>query len=193
MHISGPVNSGDRQGDVSIKLARVSELSESDRAEIRALSLAIYPPEEAATWPGRHLEWASPEWCVRVWGSSGELASYVGMHLRDGTYDTRQVLLGGVGGVGTHPKARRRGYADKGLRMAIDFFRQNPGVAFALLVCEEALIPYYERLGWQEFRGELIVRQRGEPVLFTFNRVMTIDIAFELPLIGTIDLCGPPW
>ncbi|HLA99639.1 MAG TPA: GNAT family N-acetyltransferase [Anaerolineales bacterium] len=179
--------------DVSIKLTRISELSESDRTEVRALALAVYPPEVAATWPGRHLEWASFEWCVRVWGSDGELASYAGLLLREGTHDMRSVLLGGVGGVATHPAARRRGYAEKGLRMAVEFFRENPKIAFALLVCEENLIPYYTRLGWQKFGGELIVRQHGEPGVFTFNCVMTLGIASEAPLVGTIDLRGPPW
>jgi ribosomal protein S18 acetylase RimI-like enzyme len=128
-----------------------------------------------------------------VWGSGGELASYVGIILREGTLDRRQVLLGGVGGIGTHPAARRRGYAQMALRRAIDYFREKPEVEFALLVCEEDLIPYYARLGWRVFAGQLIVRQHGEPTVFTFNRVMTMGTAGEAPLIGTIDLCGPPW
>lgn len=179
--------------DVSIKLTRISELSTSDLAEVRALSLAVYPPEEAATWPGRRLEWSSPEWCVRVWGTDGELASYVGILLREGTHDTTPVLIGGVGGVQTHPAARRRGYAEKGIERAIHFFRENTRAAFGLLVCKEMLIPYYARLGWQEFGGELIVRQYGELGAFTFNRVMTFAVGSEAPLVGTIDLCGPPW
>jgi hypothetical protein len=93
----------------------------------------------------------------------------------------------------THPAARRRGYAERALLRAIEFFRENPQVAFGLLVCEEALIPYYTRLSWQEFRGKLMVRQHGEPSVFKFNRVMTMGIALEAPLTGTIDLCGPPW
>ena len=179
--------------DVSIKLTRISELSEADRAEVRGLSQAVYPPEVAASWPGRLLEWANSEWCVRIWGSDGELVSYVGVLLREGTLDTRPVLMGGLGGVATHPAARRRGYAEQGLRTAVEFFRETPEVAFALLVCEQNLIPYYARLGWHEFCGELIVRQYGKPGLFTFNRVMTLKIASEAPLVGTIDLRGPPW
>ncbi len=178
---------------MSIVFSRISELSVTDHTAIRALTQAVYPPEQTANWPGRHLEWASPQWCVRVWGSDGQLVSYAGVVLREGSHDTKPVLIGGVGGVKTHPAARRQGYAEKALRKAVDFFHENPEVGFALLVCEKHLVPYYARLGWQEFLGELLVGQQGEPSIFTFNRVMTLGIGEEAPLLGKIDLRGPPW
>jgi hypothetical protein len=103
------------------------------------------------------------------------------------------VLMGGVGGIKTHPVARRLGYAKMGLHRAIDFFHENSEIDFALLVCEKHLIPYYSRLGWQEFLGELLVRQHGQPGLFTFNHVMTLGIGAEAPSAGKIDLRGPAW
>ncbi len=179
--------------DALISLDRSAELSAAERAAIRTLSQAVYPPEETATWPGRHLEWSGSELCIRVWGDDGELASYVGILVREGSYDSRPVLMGGVAGVQTHPKARRRGYATRGLRKAVDFFREESEVDFALLVCNTHLIPYYARLGWREFSGQLMVRQHGEPAEFTFNRVMTLGILSEAPMAGIIDLYGPPW
>jgi hypothetical protein len=50
---------------MDLLLSRVSELSAGEREEIHALSLAVYPPEKWADWPGRLLEWADAEWCVR--------------------------------------------------------------------------------------------------------------------------------
>jgi len=179
--------------DVIVALDRTAGLSEVDRAAVRVLFQSVYPPEETADWPGLHLEWAEFEWCARVWGDDGELASYVGILVREASYDGQPVLVGGVGGVGTHPAARRRGYAEKGLQRAVDFFHENSEVGFALLVCRTNLVPYYARLGWQEFGGQLLVRQRGERVEFTFNRVMTLGIGSEAPIVGTIDLYGPPW
>ena len=179
--------------DALVSLDRIAELSEEDRGAVRTLFQAVYPPAETANWPGRHLEWAESEWCVRVWGDDGQLVSYVGILLREGKHNERPVLVGGVGGVGTHPAARRRGYAKKGMRRAVDFFLENPGVGFALLVCRTDLLPYYARLGWREFGGQLWVSQHGELAEFTFNHVMTIGIASEAPIAGTIDLCGPPW
>ena len=60
-------------------------------------------------------------------------------------------------------------------------------------MCEPHLLGYYTRLGWREFAGRLLVRQRGEASEFTFNRVMTCGVCTEGPAAGTIDLCGPPW
>ena len=179
--------------NAGISLDRVADLSDIDRAAIRALSLAVYPPEVAAAWPGRHLEWARGEWCVRVWGPEGSLASYTGIILRQSSWDGRSARVGGIGGVMTHPAARGRGHAVHGIRRAIEVFREHGGVAFALLVCEPGLLGYYARLGWKEFAGRLVVRQHGEPADFTFNRVMVHDVEAAGPTSGTIDLMGPPW
>src|SRR5262249_3992623 len=106
-------------------LDRVADLSEADRSAVRALSLAVYPPEQWADWPGRHIEWSALEWCARV-HDGGALASYVGVGLRDAEHDGRPVRVGGVGGVKTHPAARGRGFATLGLRRAAEFFGEQP-------------------------------------------------------------------
>jgi hypothetical protein len=74
----------------------------------------------------------------------------------------------------------------------MDLFR-GQGVGFALLVCEPDLIPFYERLGWTPHAGDLLVRQHGEMVRFTFNRPMTHPVLTAVPAGGVIDLVGPPW
>ena len=174
-----------------VTLDRVADLSDADRADVRALTLAVYPPEAWADWPGRHVEWATPEWCVRVRGDD-HLVSYVGLYLREATCDGQPVRVGGVGNVKTHPAARGRGYAALGIRRAAEFLAEQ-GVGFGLLVCKSSLIGYYARLGWREFGGRLLVRQRGAVAEFTLNRVMTLGVGSEGPASGTIDLCGPPW
>ena len=93
----------------------------------------------------------------------------------------------------THPTARRHGFAALGIRRAIEFFREQPAVEFALLVCDPQLLAYYSRLGWREFAGRLHVRQRGAVAELTFNRVMTFGLSAAGPTAGTIDLRGPPW
>ena len=105
-----------------LQLCRVAEFSEDDLAARQALAVAVYPPAEWANWPGYQIEWSSTEWCVRVW-DAGRLVSYLGVLLRDATVDGRPVRIGGIGGVKTHPAARRRGYAALGLQCAGDFFR----------------------------------------------------------------------
>jgi hypothetical protein len=174
-------------------LSLVAELSDADRAAVRSLALAVYPPQEWADWPGRHVEWASLERCVRVYAEDGTLASYIGVGMRDVQCDGRSVRIGAIGNVKTHPAQRRRGFAALGLREAAAFFQAQPDVEFALLVCAPRLLPYYGRFGWREFAGELRVRQHGAATEFTLDRVMTLGIRSEGPVAGTIDLCGPPW
>ena len=100
--------------------------------------------------------------------------------------------VGGIGGVKTHPAARKRGLATTAIGKAIDLFREQ-GAHFGLLVCEPGLVPFYERLGWHRFPGELLVTQRQATVPFTFNLPMTTPIRPQEPLTGAIDLLGPPW
>ena len=172
---------------------RIADLTAPEREALRALSAAVYPPNRSETWSGATLEWSPAEWCVRVHGERGAVDSYIGISLREAQLDDRPVRVGGIGGVKTHPSARRRGLAARGMQRAIDFFHEQPDVAFALLVCAPHLIDYYGAQGWREFSGQLLVRQHGATVPFTFNRVMTLGIRSAVPLAGTIDLQGPPW
>ena len=170
-----------------------AQLSDADRNAVRMLSLAVYPPEQHAAWPGRHIEWSKPEWCVRVRDQADNLVSCVGVYLRKAAYDGQPVRIGGIGNVMTHPAARRLGFAGLGIQRAVDFFLTQSEAAFALLVCEPHMLGYYARRGWQEFGGRLIVLQHGVAGEFTLDRVMTHSVRADGPAAGTIDLCGPPW
>ena len=176
----------------AVTLDRIADLTGAEREELRALQLAVYPPAEATSWPGRQIEWAPADYGVRVRDDDGAVVSYVGICLREGARDGKPARIGGIGGVKTHPSARRRGLAAHGMERAREFFRAS-AIDFALLVCEPRLLDSYGRLGWREFAGELLVRQRGETVPFTFNRVMTSAVRSAAPAFGTIDLLGPPW
>jgi predicted acetyltransferase len=121
------------------------------------------------------------------------LVSYAGLVVRSALFDGRPVRIGGIGGVKTHPAARRQGCAARAVRRAVAYFRERADITFGLLVCEPHLIDYYGRLGWQVFGGRLLVTQHGAPVEFTLNRVMVCGVQEAGPSAGTIDLAGPPW
>jgi GNAT superfamily N-acetyltransferase len=175
-----------------LTLDRVADLSDADQAAIRALTAAVYPPAASADWPGRHLEWAAHDWCARIRDETGQLVSYVGVVVRTAVCGSRPVVVGGIGGVKTHPSARRRGLAARAIGRSVEFFHEH-GIDFGLLVCQPGLIPYYATLGWGEFRGRLLVRQHGATVAFTLNHVMTLGVNAAAPESGSIDLLGPPW
>src|SRR5262249_42520778 len=145
--------------DVVVRL--VADLTDDERAEVSALSRAVYPPEVSAAWPGRHWEWSAHQSAVLIPAADGELICYAGLAVRSALLAGRPVQTGGIGGVKPHPAARRQGFATEAVRRAIAYFHERADIAFGLLVCEPHLIDYYGRLGWHEFGGRLLVTQSG--------------------------------
>jgi hypothetical protein len=176
-----------------IDLKPIATLDEDERAALKALTAAVYPPDVVAVSPGRHFQWAPPDYSVLVFTPEGELVSHIGIVVRTGTLDGAAVQIGGVGSVKTHPRAQNRGYASAGLRRAATALHDDYRVAFSLLVCQEHLLPFYARLGWLPFAGCLIVEQPAGPTVFTINRPMVLAGLRAAPQDGTIDLQGLPW
>ena len=176
-----------------IDLKPVATLEDDERAALKALTAAVYPPEVVAMSPGRHLQWAPPEYSALGFTPEGELVSHVGIVVRTGTLDGAAVQIGGIGSVKTHPRAQGRGYASAGLRRAATALHDDHRVAFSLLVCQEHLLPFYHRLGWLQFAGRLMVEQPTGPTVFTINRPMVLAGLSAAPQDGTIDLKGLPW
>lgn len=178
---------------VRTDITRARDIAPADRDALRALTAAVYPAEAAPSTPEPHIAWAPTDWSIRVWDDAGMLVSHVGLITRDAIHDDAPVLIGGIGGVKTHPAARGNGYAAAGLGEAVRFLADEPRVAFALLVCLPPVVPYYERMGWQRFLGTLLVEQPGGTVAFTANLPMTLPIHCPAPAHGTINLRGYPW
>jgi GNAT superfamily N-acetyltransferase len=177
---------------MQIDLHRVADLLAAESAALQELSVAVYPPDVAAIWPGRAIEWAPARWCIVCRDEDGRALSYVGIILREGSVNDSPATIGGIGGVKTHPAARRQGLASQSIRRAIEFFDEQ-AVDFALLVCESSLVGLYEKLGWRLFPGPLFVRQHGRKERFTFNLPMVHPVRSANPIAGAIDLAGPPW
>src|SRR5215207_10039159 len=109
----------------AVHFGTLAALTDAERAVSRALAAAVYPPEAVANWSGNHLDWSNVEWCVRVFDEAGAQVSYAGVLVRDATLDGGPVRVGGIGGVRTHPDARRRGYAALAMRRAVEFFGER--------------------------------------------------------------------
>jgi len=178
---------------VRIDTTSVADLTPADRAELRALTAAVYTPDVIATLPETRVTWAATTWSIRVWDDDGRLVSHVGMLTRTVEVNGTSTTIGGIGGVKTHPDARGRGHASAALQTASAFFTDDCGVAFVLLVCLPRAVPYYERLGWRRFHGTLLVAQPGGTIPFTANLPMVSPARAAAPLDGTINLCGYPW
>jgi GNAT superfamily N-acetyltransferase len=178
---------------VRLDLKPVTALTDAERAALRALTAAVYPPERLAASPGRSVQWAPSQWSILVWAEEERLVAHVGMVTREGTLDWAPVRIGGVGSVKTHPRAEGRGYGSAALRRAAAVLGEDHQVAFSLLVCQEHLLRFYGRLGWRPFPGRLVVEQPGGPMVFTVNQPMVLTGRRAAPREGVIDLAGPPW
>jgi aminoglycoside 2'-N-acetyltransferase I len=177
---------------ITISLKRLDDFSDEDRESLGELKDAVYPPEREGEWEGASRGWSRPEWGVFVRNDAGDLVSYTGVIRREGAVDGRHTTIGGVGDIATHPDHRGMGYAPLGMGRALDYLATRD-TDFALLVCRDQLVSYYQGLGWRLFEGEVRDTQFGEPDVFELNRVMVGDLNRKAPLRGTIDLRGPAW
>lgn len=154
---------------------------------------AVFPPaEQDMTAPQFQIQWSSATHHVLLWEDE-KLVSHIGLITREGTCDGETYLIGGIGGVQTHPDARGKGYAGKGIQHGVNFLTDTLNVDFSLLVCRDELIPYYGRLGWTLFEGDMLVRQTSGTEKFTFNHPMLIAGTKPIPSCKVIDLQGEPW
>jgi GNAT superfamily N-acetyltransferase len=171
-----------------------SELTDAERSALGTLNGAVYPPDAVANWPGRVIQWSRPQWSVMVWSDDDtQVLAHAGIVVRDGRLNDRDIKIGGIGGVMTHPEFRHQGYATTAIARCVQFFRDQGDIDIGLLVCESRLLPFYSHLGWQPFPGTMLTEQAGQSVPFVFNLPMTFPIRIADELTGTIDLLGPPW
>lgn len=146
---------------------------------------------QAFSGPGDDIEWSSSEWYVlgRVIGRVVSIVGILKRHIRIGELTLE---VGGVGGFATHPEYQRRGYGSAVMQRAAEFMRNDLQVEFGLLVCDQDMIAFYNRHGWQIAEEEMVFTSKGVKHIFR-------DIIMVLPLAerpwpkGRIDLCGNPW
>jgi hypothetical protein len=70
--------------------------------------------------------------------------------------------------------------------------RDEMGVDFGLLLCDEDLVSFYSALGWQSVDNPLVYDQPSGKVAFD-DVVMIIGCNREEFPVGEIDLNGFPW
>jgi GNAT superfamily N-acetyltransferase len=142
--------------------------------------------------PFGHIRWANPDLRVLAETPNEGIVCHVGLYFRLATHNGVKMHIGGIGGVATHPDARRRGYASVALDASIRSMRDRQDVQFVLLVCEPHNEAFYAARGWHPFEGEVFCEQAEGRVPFTAMKPYVFDLK-RAPRRGTIDLCGLPW
>ena len=176
-----------------VDIVAATQLSDADSQALDDLDAAVYPnrtPEQEAR---DRQNWAVPQWHILISDGQGQLVSHVGLVTRLCGCDGAEILIGGIGGVMTHPAQRRKGYAGAGLRQAIQVLEDDMRVDLSLLFCGPQMVRYYERFGFSNYAGDTFVRRGGKSVLFPRNEVMVRPALKPLPPGAALDLRGLPW
>ena len=130
-----------------------------DLDAVAAIEAACFPPAEAATreeFAARLAHYANHFWllfeddrlaafvdgfCTDTPDLTDEMYANAALHNEQGAW---QMIFG----VNTVPEFRRRGYAERLLRRAIEDARTQ-GRRGLVLTCKDRLVPYYAKLGLQ--------------------------------------------
>jgi len=162
-------------------------LSEDDVAKIMALRSRIDFAVPDYAW----TPWGEKKWRVLVWHGD-ELVSHVGILEREVRAGERPVRVAGLYTVMTAPEWRGKGMASDALRVAADYMRSELRAEFGLLLCPDAMLPFYGALGWRQVKDAVVFDQPSGRTDSALN-------AMYLPLresdwpAGVLDFCGPPW
>ncbi len=137
------------------------------------------------------IEWAAPE-VLFVAYIENKPVSHVGLLRRAVRVAGVEVVVGGIGGVSTHPDFLRRGYAHLLMREAHEYMLRDGGFAFGMLFCDKRRITLYESLGYSVLTAPLWMTQHGERKLFDSQK-MALPLTSTPWPVGEIDIQGLPW
>src|SRR5579859_1473393 len=126
---------------------------------VEPLHNAVFGRPIVEKLPWGHIEWAHADLRALIDAPEGGLACHVGIYFRTIDWNGHPIHVGGIGGVMTREDCRGRGYASLGLEAAIQTFRANEAVRFAVLFCEQHNFGFYQARGWHPFTGEVYCEQ----------------------------------
>ena len=124
--------------------------------------------------------------------SDTQLVSFLTTIRRQALFDEQRVILGGVSSVMTPPEHQGNGYASRAVREAERIIFDDIGADCGALLCEERLLPFYERLGWKAVTCRVEITQPSGKVMWP-ERIMLLSKAGVVWQPGTVDLCGLPF
>jgi len=141
---------------LTLRRARTEELSDRARAELRALFEEAWRDEG---FPDEDWDHAIGGWHFLL-ELEGSVRSHVSVVERVLEVAGRPLRTGYVEAVATREADRRRGFATALIRAATAFIDEH----HELGALGTGLFDFYERLGWERWRGPLSVRTEAGPV-----------------------------
>jgi len=169
---------------LEILIKPVDELTPEEKSRTAEIDRLCFEGQDMG------IEWSPTDWIV-MGLLDGVIVSQIFLLTREVDVAGQKILVGGLGGVATHPEYRRRGCAGLLLQASERFFR-SLSLPFGILVCAEEKKDYYAGFGWVEIANKTIFQNRGK------DQVME-GVMMVLPLTdqpwpqGVLNLNGKPW
>jgi len=138
----------------------------------------------------RETDWARPDWTWLI--ASPEPAAFYHLVERTVRMDGAEIRVAGLNNLVTLPAHRGRGAASELLRRTQPHWFDKLGAQMGLLLCADALLPFYTRLGWQRSHATVTFAQPRGARAWAAN-CMLLDPSRRPASCREIDLCGLPW
>lgn len=139
----------------------------------------------------RETDWATPDLTFMAM-DGGHVAAYYNLVDRVVRIDGTPVRVAGLNNLVTMPAHRGRGVASALLRDTQPRWFDELGAECGMLLCADALLPFYGRLGWRKVPGAVMYAQPDETRTWSAN-CMLLDPKAKQPNANTVDLNGLPW
>lgn len=168
---------------VAIRVQRVAELSAARRLAIRLWLHRAH---------GWREPWASFDWYVTA-EAAGRRVGVACVVKREGQVGGAPARLCLLGGVYTVPELRGHGIGSAVVGRATRLMAEDVGCQcqYGVLICRDALVPFYERLGWRRVPNEMAFERFGEPGVIQ-GSIMVRELTGRRLPPGTIDVRGLP-
>jgi predicted GNAT family N-acyltransferase len=135
--------------------------------------------------------WARPDWTILYTTADGTIVTFLNIIERTVLIDGALVKIAGINNVITPPPFRGKGFSSEALTNTTNFLFNELKAAHGLLLCADAMIPFYERLGWYTVNSTVYIDQPSGQQQWTANTMLLSPHQPIAPAV--IDLLGLPW
>jgi GNAT superfamily N-acetyltransferase len=139
----------------------------------------------------RETRWAEPEWSFQLFDGES-LAAFYNVVLRAVRFDGVSVRAAGLNTMITVAAHRGQGVASRLLLETQPRWFDTLGAECGVLLCADALVPFYARLGWRRTDARVLYEQPAGSRTWESN-CMLLDPRGAFEASHDVDLCGLPW
>lgn len=141
----------------------------------------------------KKYKWAEPDWTIAILTDKNQVLSFLNIVERQGLFGDLPVKLAGINNVITPAPWRKKGLATSTLKEAQVFMFNRLKADYGLLLCPNAMIPFYQGLGWVAADCPLSFEQSGQKVTWEQKQVVFPKPKSSFKAPSAINLCGQPW